>query len=182
MISSTAQLAFRIRRTRTTEADKLPEIEKSAAQAFESIPALSWIADEPPMSAEVHRRSIQAGTCWVAVDTGKEDAPVGFLTASVENDDIHIAEMSVASDWQGQGIGSALIQTLKQWSFQNKLSRITLTTFLDIPWNAPFYLREGFVIVPEDALDTRLAALLEAELRHGFSKNSRCVMRFELNR
>lgn len=134
------------------------------------------------MSAEVHRRSIQAGTCWVAVDTGKEDAPVGFLTASVENGDIHIAEMSVAADWQGQGIGSALIQTLKQWSFQNKLSRITLTTFLDVPWNAPFYLREGFVIVPEDALDTRLAALLEAELRHGFSRNSRCVMRFEINR
>lgn len=48
MISSTAQSAFRIRQTRTAEADKLPEIEKSAAKAFESIPALNWIAAEPP--------------------------------------------------------------------------------------------------------------------------------------
>ena len=100
MNSRVQKQSFQIRDARLTEAEQLPAIEISAAQSFRSLPALTWIATSDAMSADAHRRSVRTGTCWVAVDA--MDTPVGFLTASVDHDDVHILEMSVASPWQGE--------------------------------------------------------------------------------
>lgn len=180
MNSRAQKQSFHIRDARLMEVEQLPAIEISAAQSFRSVPALTWIATSDAMSADVHRRSIQTGTCWVAVNT--VNTPVGFLTASVDHNDVHILEMSVASPWQGYGIGKALLQHLKQWALQEKLTGITLTTFQEVPWNAPFYSKMGFVILPNQALDQRLACVLDREHSHGFPKGSRCAMRFDLRR
>jgi len=171
--------SFSVRLARLAEVDQLPAIEISAAQSFRSVPALDWIAATDAMSPAVHRKSVQAGTCWVAVDV--QDVPVGFLTAHLQGETLHILEMSVASDWQGKGIGRALIQAVKYWSIQRKITSITLTTFRDVPWNAPFYSRSGFVILEKEALDQRLASILQAEENHGFPEGSRCAMRFDVS-
>ena len=180
MNSRAEKQSFQIRDARLTEAEQLPAIEISAAQSFRSLPALTWIATSDAMSADAHRRSVRTGTCWVAVDA--MDTPVGFLTASVHHDDVHILEMSVASPWQGYGIGKALLRHLEQWALRKKLTGITLTTFQEVPWNAPFYSKMGFVILSNKALDQRLASVLDREHSHGFPKGSRCAMRFDLRR
>ena len=45
------------------------------------------------------------------------------------------------------------------------LSAVTLTTFCDIPWNAPYYERLGFSELPEPEWGPQLRALVALE-RH----------------
>ena len=40
---------------------------------------------------------------------------------------------------------------------------VTLTTFADVPWNAPLYRRYGFRDMPRDALPDWLAAVRDEE-------------------
>ena len=88
----------------------------------------------------MHLGRIREGRCWVAVD--EDDIPVGFLSAEmVVERELHIHEMSVASMFQGRILGRTLIQTAVEWAATKHLAALTLTTFLDVPWNAPFYSR-----------------------------------------
>ena len=54
---------------------------------------------------------------------------------------------------------------------------MTLTTFRDVPFNAPFYARVGFV----EAHDARLKALLENEVARGVAIAPRVAMELLVN-
>ena len=43
-----------------------------------------------------------------------------------------------------QGIGRRLIDHAAAWARAHELRSLTLTTYLDVPWNAPYYRRLGF--------------------------------------
>ena len=58
------------------------------------------------------------------------------------------------------------------------LSSLTLTTFRDVPWTAPFYARLGFDYVTE--LTPELRQKREDETAHGLAFDSRCAMRLPL--
>lgn len=156
------------------DAQRLPAIEISAAQAFRMIDGLSWLAESPPMSVEQHRQRIALSTCWVALDA--ENRPQGFLSAARHGNDLHIYELSVIHAVQGQGWGRRLVEAAKDYARANRLSFVTLTTFTSVPWNAPFYARLGFQIKATADLDQRLAAVLSEEYQHGFAPGSRCAM------
>ena len=124
------------------DAQLLPAIEISAAQAFRMINELSWLADSPPMSIERHSQLIALSTCWVALDA--ENQPQGFLSSERYGSYLHIYELSVMQSMQGKGTGRRLIEAAKGYARSSRLSFITLTTFTNVPWNAPFYSRVGF--------------------------------------
>jgi len=163
-----------IRLALAKEAQILPSIEQSAAQAFRTIDELSWLAGAPPMNVERHSQIIEQSTCWVAVDA--EDRPQGFLSAQRHGDDLHIYELSVRLALQGQGWGRQLVNTAKEYARSKRLHRVTLTTFASVPWNAPFYARMGFQVIAGTSLDQRLAAILTKEYMYGFAPGSRCAM------
>lgn len=169
-----------IRLARQSDVPFLPDIERSAAQAFRQFSGLDWIADDTPLPEKTHQSSLASGTCWVAVD--QLDRPVGFLSASLEGDALHILEMSVMTTEQGRGIGTALVKAAQEWAQQRDLAAITLTTFHDIPWNAPFYTRLGFRTLTDETLDGRLSEILHEERQHGFPAGSRCAMRLLLQK
>ncbi|MNC68640.1 Acetyltransferase (GNAT) family protein [compost metagenome] len=77
---------------------------------------------------------------------------------------------------QGQGSGRRLIEAAKDYARSNRLYFVTLTTFTNVPWNAPFYSRIGFQTKATTDLDQRLAAILSEEYKHGFAPGSRCAM------
>ncbi|WP_339533206.1 GNAT family N-acetyltransferase [Pseudomonas mucidolens] len=152
----------------------LPAIERSAAQAFRRIEGLHWLAEAQVMAVEQHRRLIALSTCWVAMDASNQR--VGFLSAQRYGDDLHIHELSVKQSMQGQGVGRRLLETVMNAAISQRLRAVTLTTFSEVPWNAPFYQRLGF---EQDVLaksDPRLAALLRDEYLYGFAPDSRCAM------
>ncbi|TWR92081.1 GNAT family N-acetyltransferase [Pseudomonas saxonica] len=156
------------------DAQLLPAIETSAAQAFRMIAELSWLAESPPMSIARHSQLIALSTCWVALDA--ENRPQGFLSAEQHGNDLHIHELSVMQSMQGQGTGRRLIKAAMEYASSTRLSFVTLTTFTNVPWNAPFYSRLGFQTKATKDLDQRLAAILSEEYKHGFAPKSRCAM------
>ena len=67
-------------------------------------------------------------------------------------------------DWQGKGIGRRLIACVADRPAKG-LASLTLTTFRDVPWNAPFYARLGFEMI----------TTLTPELRENAKKRRRTV-------
>jgi GNAT superfamily N-acetyltransferase len=167
-----------IRPARAEDAEALPRIEQSAGLAFHSIAELAWLADGDNVSVERHRALIAGGACWIAAD--EEDRPIGFLSAGIEGDALHVWELDVSLDRQGQGIGRALLERAVADARRRGLAAVTLTTFRAVAWNAPFYRKFGFRILEDAEIDGRLASLLSDEAEHGMASDQRCAMQLDL--
>jgi GNAT superfamily N-acetyltransferase len=163
-----------IRRASAADAALLPDIERSAARAFEKLPDLGWMPGTFVISVEDHLASNARGTLWVAEERG---SLVGFLTAHIAGDELHIDEFNVRLDWQGQGIGRKLVAAVVSDASDRKLRAVTLTTFRKVPWNGPFYERVGFKVSSGTDISARLQAILDREVEHGLPREKRCVMR-----
>ena len=170
----------RVRLARENDTAFLSVVERSAARLFQRVPGLEWVAESGVLGEAAHLGRISGGTCWVAVD--EHDALVGFLSAeAVAERELHIHEMSVAEAFQGHGVGRALLGAAIGWAAAHRFAALTLTTFRDVPWNAPFYSRIGFEMLGASDLDERLCAVLRKEIEEGFAEGSRCAMRLSLN-
>lgn len=162
----------------TTERDValLPAIERAAGQRFGDYPELAWLAEADAIPAESHHGYVEKGLSWVALAHGH---PVAFILAEVHPSSLFIVELSVHLDWQGKGIGRQLIARVAEQARTLGLASLTLTTFRDVPWNAPFYARLGFEEVT--ALAPELRRKREEEAEHGLAYGSRCAMRLPLS-
>ena len=127
-------------------------------------------------------------TCWVATsgaEAGHDAAgkPVGFLCAEAFGAELHIWELAVAQDAQGAGLGAQLMQqAITCATRDSRFARLTLTTFRDVPFNAPFYKRLGFGVLNDSELDVRLEQTLAAGEAHGLPRGIRCAMQLEISR
>ena len=93
------------------------------------------------------------------------DPAVGFASVEVVDGAAHIWQLSVDPDFGRQGRGRALVERVCAWAQEQRLASVTLTTFRDVPWNAPFYARMGFEI--EAAPPPALAAIRQEEIDGG---------------
>jgi len=157
----------------TSDAQFLPDIERSSGEAFRHLPSLTWIADDDVQSLERHLELIELGQAWVA---RSDQGIVGFLSAERFVNSLHIWQMAVHSDFQKKGIGRALIDEAKQAAASAGLTNLTLTTFRHVAWNEPFYASCGFRTLKPNDLCERLKATLDAEERAGLPLDQRCAM------
>ena len=168
-------MMFRIRPATLADAKSLPDIEESAGEIFRTIPGLAFVADDEGQSEERHRELIERGFAFVATNEASE--LVGFINGEELDGNLHIWELAVHRDFQGQGLGRALIEEAKRYARANALPALTLTTFREVPWNAPFYQRLGFTLV-ENAT-TALKTILDREAEAGLP--GRCAMILRLD-
>jgi GNAT superfamily N-acetyltransferase len=168
-----------IRRAEAEDADALPALENSAGTVFRDIPALAWLADGEDLPVERYREFIAGGASWVAVDMN--DKPIAFLSGSIEGDALHIWELGVRRDLQRLGIGRALLHAAIREARCRDLVSVTLTTFREVPWNAPFYERLGFERLVGEAIGDRLKRVLRADAERGLPVDARCAMRLWLS-
>lgn len=77
------------------------------------------------------------------------DPPVGFACVDVLDGSAHLWQLSVHPAAMRRGIGTALVGAVCDWARSNGYPAVTLTTFRDVPWNAPFYSRLGFGVLDE---------------------------------
>jgi GNAT superfamily N-acetyltransferase len=172
-------MSISVRAARPEDAPALPDVELDAGKSFLTLPDLAWIASDQVTPAEEHLPAIDVGACWVAAsDT---DGVVGFLTAERSGSDLHIWEVAVRRTFQRQGIGRQLIVCAAELARAEGLTALTLTTFRDVAWNAPYYARQGFEILDEANLSPRLAEVLGHEAEQGLPPERRCAMLLSLN-
>lgn len=173
---------FIIRKTTASDAQFLPAVERSAGQAFHSVPELAWIADDDAQTVKRHLELMERGVSWVAVpeDAADGDKPVGFLNGEMLDGFVHIWETSVDQRHQGKGLGKRLVQTAIDYAAKRRCQGLTLTTFLDVPWNDRFYKTFGFVVLDKQDTSPALSTILNDEARDGLPRERRCAMRLEL--
>jgi|SRR6478752_3096471 len=153
-----------IRRVRHEERERLLEIEREAGRAFAAVGMPEIARDDPGTVEEV-------ADAWVAVD--EDDRPVAYLTSRVLDGNAHIEQVSVAPSHARRGIGAALIDHLAATTGRP----LTLTTFRDVPWNAPYYERLRFHVFEPGP---ELAALVREEAERIPGGAPRVAMRREL--
>ncbi|WP_338869723.1 GNAT family N-acetyltransferase [Myxococcus stipitatus] len=154
-----------------------PALERASGELFRQLDDLAWIADDDVMAEAAHRPLILAGTVWVARDA--KAGVVGFLSAQRVHRALHVWQMAVHPSHQRRGLGRALLKAAAESARDAGLDVITLTTFLEVPWNEPFYAGLGFTRVPEGALDERLREVLEKEAQAGLPRERRCALRID---
>lgn len=169
-------MTYNIRKTNLSDFEYLSVVEFSASNVFRTLQDLAWIADDNGMSLVEHKRYLEEGFSWVAVDSLSQDI-VGFLTAEIVEGDYYVGEVSVSDGHQQKGIGSALFGVALKQAQSLGLDAATLTTFIDVPWNAPYYEKLGFVILTSDTLPPYLQRILRAEEIAGLPIDRRCAMR-----
>jgi ribosomal protein S18 acetylase RimI-like enzyme len=149
--------------------------EDLAGERFRDVddPRISKCADDPPYVTEGLERAAREGRSWVAVDA--DGAVIGLAVAWEVDDEGHLDELAVVPDHGRRGIGRALVDEVVAWTRARGLPSITLTTFRDVPWNAPYYERLGFHVV--DPLTPALQALVDQQATWGLEPSLRVVMR-----
>ncbi|NUT48611.1 MAG: GNAT family N-acetyltransferase [Saccharothrix sp.] len=155
-----------IRPARPEELPLLPPVERAAGEAFREF-GMPEIADDDPTPLG----KLELLHVWVAVDPH----PVAWAAVGVVDGAAHVEQLCVHPDRARRGIGAALLDHVERWAAARGLSALTLTTFRDIPWNAPYYRRLGFHEVPEPS--PGLAAVVAAEAAHGLDPATRVCMR-----
>jgi GNAT superfamily N-acetyltransferase len=143
-------------------------IERSAVEAFRAT-SHTWVADDSLTEAEAYPPLIAAHSVWVAEHDG---VPAGFVFAERCGADFHILELAVHLGLQRRGMGRALVNAVVRAARGRGCAAVTLTTFRDVAFNAPFYESLGFEILA--APPARLAGLLAIEARSGLT--DRCAM------
>lgn len=159
-----------IRAATRADVDTLRAIERAAGEPFRSLD-MDFVADDEPPSAADLAIVVDAGQAWVGEVDG---VVVGYALAAIVDGDVHLEQVSVHPDHHGNGHGRALIEHVVRWADALGSPAVTLTTFVEVPWNGPYYERLGFTYLSD--LPPGLAALRAQEAARGLDRSPRAAM------
>lgn len=155
-----------IRSARPSDADAVERIENDADLLLvDRLRADVW-APAPHGEA----RLAEPGFLLVA----EVDGEVAGFAHVLEVDGVcHLEQLSVHPLLSRRGLGRALVEAAKDGARERGYARISLRTYADVPWNAPFYATVGFL--EEEPTTSFHGSLLEVEAQHGLDRYGRRV-------
>jgi GNAT superfamily N-acetyltransferase len=162
-----------LRRRRPADDQALLLVENRAVQLLR-LYGYDSVADAPIPDVAWLRGMIDGQDVWVAADGN--DAAVGFAVAGPAAGFLHLRELSVDPAHGRKGLGRALVLAVHDAAMAAGLAGTTLTTFRDVPFNAPFYAGLGFVELPLPAAPQRLVEMFLTEVPDGVSSDRRVLM------
>lgn len=162
---------LRLRAATTSEIERVREIERASASRFLGT-ARAALADDEPTDADTLARRIGAGGLLVAEAGGEAVAFVMFK--EVEGCG-YIEQIDVMPSHERRGIGAGLIEAVAEVARGRGWPALTLSTFTDVPFNAPYYRRLGFADV--EKLTPGMAAIRVEHEARGLDESSRVFMR-----
>jgi len=159
------------------DTDEIPDliaIDLAASQLFSGTGMLpeEELSDHVP--AEVFEAAMPGGHVFVA--RSRKGEPAGFVLTSLRGDTLYLDQVSVHPDHGRRGLGAALIRRVFEDADDRGLKTVTLSTFRDLPWNAPFYRTLGFRELPRNKL-TDWMLDIEARQAAVMDVTKRCFMR-----
>ncbi|MEV0995527.1 GNAT family N-acetyltransferase [Nonomuraea sp. NPDC050202] len=104
------------------------------------------------------------------------EPPVGFALVGWVDGNLHLEQLAVRPDNMRQGAGGRLMAAVIDHAAAAGAPAVTLTTFRDVPWNAPWYERHGFSVMGEAEWGPELRALVRHERDLGIEVAPRVVM------
>ena len=168
---------YRIEPAKPEHLVALPAIERAAADIFPE-GMISNEAKDSIMSLEEFEKALAKKHLWVAITA--DNQPVGFalVTVNVSGKSAMLAELDVDPAHQQKGLGTAMVQTVIKWACQKGFQHLLLTTFSNVPWNAPFYEKMGFRRLSWNELTANLVVILDKEDELGLK--NRVAMQLDL--
>lgn len=124
---------------------------------IERFAATDW---PPPTNAK--DRGTTPGFVLVAEEV--EGPVVGFVHVLVI-DGHHLEQLSVHPSHGRRGIGRELIEAALSEARERGYTQVTLRTYADVPWNAPFYASCGFTESKPDSPFLRRLVEIEERLK-----------------
>lgn len=129
-------MAASVRFARQGDLEALEGLEESADALFrERFGASDW-----PPATPGPARAAAPGFLLVA-EAGEL---AGFAHVVTHGELAHLEQLAVLPAHGRQGIGTALLRAAMDEARRRGFARLTLRTFADLAWNAPFYARHGF--------------------------------------
>ncbi|MFA7336312.1 MAG: GNAT family N-acetyltransferase [Candidatus Obscuribacterales bacterium] len=179
-----------IRLARKGDMKAIKEIELKAATRFKGTGLIDELLDHH-FEQELLKELIADGQVWVAEpnlnddllqapDKSEHKGPVGFAIATVLGPLAYLEELDVLPDHGRQGLGRRLVETVAEWARANGFRHLTLSTFVDIAWNAPFYTTLGFAKLPKNQWQRELEEIHILEQKLGLPVEQRTFMRLQL--
>ena len=166
-------IQYKIQLAHSNELYLLLEIEKRAGCRFDDYPELAEVPDDITPIQELEEAE-KSKLVWVGLTSQKI---IGFAYATLIDGNCHLEELSVLPEFGRKGVGTALLDHVYIYAKEVGLTGVTLTTYRDIPWNGPFYLKQGFEILSNNSLSPGLRNAFEDEERRGLPIHLRIVMR-----
>lgn len=163
----------RIRLARVNDLPRLHDIEQDADARFASI-GMAFVVDCPPATPEALADALADGRLAVAIVDA--DVPVGFALVEELDGRVHVEQISVHPDAAGHGLGAALLTWAENWGRARGHREASLRTYADVPWNAPWYERRGWAVLPDAEASEGLRALIAHEGALGLDAAPRVVM------
>jgi ribosomal protein S18 acetylase RimI-like enzyme len=168
----------------------MPLIRDAAPEDIPSLAPIERTADAM-FEAVGHPEFVGAGTITdeyaiQAVDEGRirvaelDGQVVGWSLVSRLDGELFLSQLSVDPAAGRQGIGTALLLDCIERAGTAGEPSILLDTQLDVAWNAPWYTRHGFEVVPPDLWTDGLRARARAQEAEGFDWSTRVFMRRRL--
>lgn len=87
-------------------------------------------------------------------------AILGYALVQPLDGQLYLANIAVAPDAAGRGIGRALVARVEAHAGTRHFPGVALTTFRDPPWNGPWFRRLGWGPIPPDRIGPGLSAIL----------------------
>jgi N-acetylglutamate synthase-like GNAT family acetyltransferase len=167
-----------VRAARQSDLAVVQDIERAAGGWFREI-GMPEIAEDEPLPIEELVRYLQANRAWVAVDD--DDVPAAYLIADIVDGSMHIEQVSVHPRAARHKIGHMLMEHCAADAASKGIHALTLTTFADVPWNAPYYARCGFRVLDDSELSPGMRLIRDREISHGLHRWPRVCMRRDLD-
>ena len=167
-------LTTSVRRATAEDLVLLQEIEDEADELFASVVS---IVDWRPAPPGVERARQRGFILVASAKPGSE--PLGFAHVLEIPGGDHLEQLSVRPAMMRRGHGRTLVEAVKRASVRRGCKRVTLRTYADVPWNAPFYARCGFVECDPDT--DFLRDLSNVEQQRGLAYGRRVQMNLDLS-
>jgi len=107
--------------------------------------------------------------------------PATKLIADIVDGSMHIEQVSGHPRAARRKIGRMLLEHAAAYAAARGIRALTLTTFAEVPWNAPYYARCGFRVLDDSEPSPGMRAVRDREVAHGLHRWPRVYMRRDLD-
>ncbi|RFA13645.1 GNAT family N-acetyltransferase [Subtercola boreus] len=160
-------MPLRVRFAQARDLSAIEQIENRADQLLIN----QFHPDGWPAAPAGAARASQPGFLLVAELA--DDSVAGFAHVLETEGFCHLEQLSVTPEHARQGVGRMLVEAAKQHARMRGHAQISLRTFADVPWNAPFYATAGFI--EEEPTTPFHRSLIDVEAEHGLDRYERRV-------